>query len=752
MSRENDNPSSGSNGHGGDAAYPPGTPPYPMDGAAAEGAGDDAPKTETTLTTRIRINIPGSRPIPPVVMRTPVDSAEGAPAPDGAEDTRAPLPQRSPGAAAVGASAAGRTGAGAAGAQTATGSAGDGGEEKTSDWFAPRKSSGQTSGGQTPSPATPPPADQSSGGASYPTGTPGAPGGSGGRPPGTGPLGDLPPGFPVPHAAEEPEDEQAPSDTPQHGTSSFGTVNPLTANPPGDTAPRPDQTSGHGFATGDPASANPVRPDGLPGLPTRGASQAPSAPAPPAGPTSGPATGSFPLAPPTPPAGPPGGTAPGSAPGAPAPGGMPGTPPPPPAASGMPPGPPPGGPAGPGDDSRIPPVPPIGGRPAPAGPPPPPGAVPSSNTITGGVPGAGSPQPASPFAQEASASQGFMPPPTPPAGPSAPVSTSPAAGSAPKGRSGAERKKMLVLAGGGVLGLLAVAYGAGLVLGQDDVPKGTTVLGVDIGGSTRDEAVNKLDDALDKRVNAPLQVNVGESRKAIKPQHAGLGVDTAETVRSASGSDYNPITVIGSLFGGSRDAEPKMTDDTEKLRSALEDLKDEAGGGSERGMIKFVAGKAVPVKGSSGQSLDVDKSMKVLQEAFEERAAGGPNSPVSLPTAKEAGAVTQAQFKTALDGFAKTAMSGLVTVKAGNASIQFSPEKSLPKFLTMVPDEKGNLQPHFNLKVLKQLYGTTFDGVQIERATGTTGVRPTDVAAALNQALRQTEPAKRVGVIQTSGG
>ncbi|MFE4581949.1 hypothetical protein ACFRKC_40620, partial [Streptomyces chartreusis] len=82
MSRETDSPSSGPNGRGG-AAYPSGTPPYgiPMvsDSAADEGRSAAKPeerKTETTLTTRIRINIPGSRPIPPVVVRKPVPEAE----------------------------------------------------------------------------------------------------------------------------------------------------------------------------------------------------------------------------------------------------------------------------------------------------------------------------------------------------------------------------------------------------------------------------------------------------------------------------------------------------------------------------------------------------------------------------------------------------------------------------------------------------------------------------------------------------
>ncbi|MCB5182078.1 hypothetical protein LG632_22185, partial [Streptomyces sp. SMC 277] len=83
MSRETDSSSSGPQGRGG-AAYPSGTPPYGTGQSnAPEGNavtskpstpdGDlDGPKTETTLTTRIRINIPGSRPIPPVVVRKPV--------------------------------------------------------------------------------------------------------------------------------------------------------------------------------------------------------------------------------------------------------------------------------------------------------------------------------------------------------------------------------------------------------------------------------------------------------------------------------------------------------------------------------------------------------------------------------------------------------------------------------------------------------------------------------------------------------
>lgn len=93
MSRETDSSSSGPQGRGG-AAYPSGTPPYgsrqypsphPEQDAPEETAEAPAqpgePKTETTLTTRIRINIPGSRPIPPVVMRTPMSDTDSGASP-----------------------------------------------------------------------------------------------------------------------------------------------------------------------------------------------------------------------------------------------------------------------------------------------------------------------------------------------------------------------------------------------------------------------------------------------------------------------------------------------------------------------------------------------------------------------------------------------------------------------------------------------------------------------------------------------
>jgi hypothetical protein len=306
------------------------------------------------------------------------------------------------------------------------------------------------------------------------------------------------------------------------------------------------------------------------------------------------------------------------------------------------------------------------------------------------------------------------------------------------------------MAGAGVFGVLCIAYGAGLVLNNDDVPKGTTVLGVDIGGSSRDQAVAKLDAALQERTKEPLVLRVGDDEQELTPQSAGLGIDTAESVRSAMGSDYNPVSVIGSLFGGSREVEPAMVDDEDKLRAQLQEIADEAGGGKD-GMIRFVDGEAVPVKGEAHEAVDVDKSMSVVQEAFDERAAGGANEPVTLPVSQQEPAVSQAEFDSAMNGFAKTAMSGSVFVQAGDAYIEFSPENSISQFLTMQATPDGKLAPKFDLETLEELYGSTFDGLLVQRGDGsTTEITPNDVASAMMGPLRETDPQKRVGVIDIS--
>nr|WBO80194.1 hypothetical protein SBE_003949 [Streptomyces sp. SBE_14.2] len=712
MSRETDSPSSGPNGRGG-AAYPSGTPPYgtPVvpDGGPESGRSAARPeerKTETTLTTRIRINIPGSRPIPPVVVRKPVkdsDTAEHAIAPEAPSApgdttaTRVPEPPAEPAAPAA--------------------------EEKTSDWFAPRKSgpakagqgTGQTNGGKTPggsgigaAPSAPGPGAGPSGGA--------RPGGVvGGMNVQSGPRPGPPKG--ASSGSGLPGGATGGPVAPGHGggTGSFDVTEALAASRAADE-PRRDELpyfagngqngqSGQGGQSGQNGYGGPAAPGGFngPGGPAvpGGASGTHG----PAGPTTGPVTGDGPMVPPV-----------NGAAGMYAPGG------------------------GLSDDTAIltPQQPaPEPGTPGYGNP----GGNVSGHTVTSGIPVV--PSGGTPFGGPGAPTDGPLPhqPPKLPEPVAQNVPSAPAPKKKGRGKLGLLTGGVIVLAGG--------VYGAGLLMNHSDVPKGTTVLGVDIGGGTRDDAVQKLDDAFGDRVNKELKLTVGDRTVTLKPDQAGLQLDAAATASAAAGSDYNPVSVVGSLFGQKRVVEPVMPVDEEKLAAALENAAGGTGSVTE-GTITFNTGKAVAVYGKPGEGIDVARSTAAVEEAYRTQVETGSAPAIKVATTTKEPTVSKAEVDRMMKEFAEPAMSQLATVQTDPAhSINFG-KLSLPKILG-VKAVNGKLVDTYDLKALKQAYGTTFDGVLITRGNGKkTEVTPNDVVVALRQALRGKTAAERTVVIDTT--
>ncbi|MFG2147644.1 hypothetical protein ACGFRG_26180 [Streptomyces sp. NPDC048696] len=708
MSRETDSSTSGPQGRGG-AAYPSGTPPYGTphspahDAPEAAVAEPDEPKTETTLTTRIRINIPGSRPIPPVVMRTPVSDADKASAASAAEGER----ERS----------------GADAEETGTHAAPGSDDKPASDWFAPRKS-----------------------GPGAPTATP---------PSGT-PRSNLP-YF---------------SDAAQGDGSTTGAfARPQGGGTDGSGfAPGAGSANGQGFAAGNGGS-----PNGGGGSASSGF----SADGHPAGPTTGPVTGTaaLPTRPldsrkgqqrlggqglaasqgpaSTPSHGTPvfGGEGPGGTPshGTPVFGNEAGTPghgAPVRGGQGVRPGPvTPSAPRMSDDTAILTPQPPapVWGHAGATPPSPPPAEHVSGDTLTSGIPvvpgdnraafpggpGAGPDlTPRIPDSESAQAQDA----PKPPARTSAPAPAK------KKGRS------KLVLLGVAVVGAAGVAYCAGLLLNHSEVPKGTTVLGVDIGGGSKEQAVAKLDATLGKRAVQPLRLTVDGKKETLAPDKAGLTLDSQATVRNAAGSDYNPVSVISSLFGGKRAAEPVIPVDEEKLGVALTDLAG-ASGSAVEGTVKFLPGKAEAVPGKAGKTLDVNRSMNSVKDAYRAQVETGTPKDVQLPVTSRQPTITAAEIERAMNDFAKPAMSDKITIKAGGKQIVFGPVKSLPKILSMKAIN-GKLVEVYDKKAIDQLMGSAFNGVMIMKGDGQKHpLSADDVAKAMQSALRGKTPAQRTVTI-----
>ncbi|MEV0601203.1 hypothetical protein AB0I82_18150 [Streptomyces sp. NPDC050315] len=724
MSRESDSSSSGPQGRGA-AAYPSGTPPYGTrqgDADEAVAARPEEPRTETTLTTRIKINIPGSRPIPPVVVRKPVGEDAAANGADGAGGGRGgagsgrtaertgstprPRPQAAP--PALGTPAASAENAPEDRKEPA-------GPTGTSDWFAPRRPKRPAAGqapaaqGGTPPTGTPPTGGQS------PAGGQGS--GSGQfpqRPAGGGRPGQSAPGQSAPgQDSVLPYFSDGPAAPGGGGPAGPGGTPPGT---PGPSGPTTGPASGDlSFPGNGPGGDFPGAGHADGGRPRSGLEAlAAGETLPPSGPSG--LTGERP-------GGAPAGTddwPSGDWPG----GGLTGGATPPPlrddTAPLTPQQAPPGGAVGPvtGTDDRT-----------------------SSDTLVSGIPTVSADSaPPAPKRGARSGPSDASAAPKPPQRAQIPEPINPRK----KGRN------KLVLAFGGIVVLAAVAYGAGLVLDHSDVPGGTTALGVDIGGSTKEQAVEKLDAALKDTRTAPLKLTVDGQPQTLLPAKAGLDIDTQATVRGAAGRDYNPVSVIGSLFGGARTAEPAMIVDDEKLDIALKAVAGEQGAAKDGGIV-FAAGKAVPHYGKPYKSIDVAAAKQEVTQAYQERLAGADGQPVALKTSMQRPTVPDSEVNRALKTFARPAMSGLITVRTdAEHTVSFSPEKSIPKFLSMKP-VNGKLVEYYDRPALKSLYGDTFKGVLVTKGDGSKKpVSVEEVASAVSQALRGATPAQRVVTIPTN--
>ncbi|QMU74393.1 hypothetical protein GXW83_04795 [Streptacidiphilus sp. PB12-B1b] len=759
----------------------------------------EEPRTEQTLTTRIRINIPGSRPIPPVVVRSPLggDRPEGeggaeaeAPAEQGAVPP--PLPKRRHRSDASGSPVLGvMEGSGAAtppdlppewqtqGGPTAPAAPGAPGapaadseatQETSGTWFVPRKKGRPGQGPQTPqdpaqqSPFEPPFQGQGQGqGQSQGPAQPQAPAQPPVQPqaPAQSPFEPAPqppfeqpfePQYQAPQAPYEPTFEQPlpPQPQPQQ--------QPAPPQPPFDQrfeaqfAPQPDAFPFDGTGYRPPADPFAHQPF-TPADPER-TQQTPLPPQPPqaGAPQSPERTQAFPPFP-----GFTGGLAAGAAAAAAAASGAPARPAEgdafeataalplfrddpaaPPAAPGR--GAPqeaprPNGPAKSAAGSPRAPKPP---RPAGKKP-----AAPADGAATGTL---RIPVAAPVAAGYAGGTGGAGAAPRKPE-PGTAAETAPAKGKRPA-RGGRARK--LAVTGIVVIALAgAVAYGAGLMLNQADVPKGTTVLGYNIGGDTRDNAVNTLNGTVGKLAAEPLRLSVNGKAVSLAPAMAGLTVDTTATEQLAARHSYNPVTVIESLFGGAHPVSPVVVIDQDKLRYALQQLSSGSGSAHEGSVHFDEDGTVVTVLPQSGQGLNVDAAVSAVQQAYRARSDGAPDSVVQLALTAAQPKVSAAAVRNAASTIGAWAMSHRFTVKIGADSEEFG-HNTFSKALTLQADASGAMVPVFDLGKLSAVYGPSFAGAQVEHNGVLGPVTPQDIASALTQLL--SKPGGPTSITLGSGG
>jgi vancomycin resistance protein YoaR len=245
------------------------------------------------------------------------------------------------------------------------------------------------------------------------------------------------------------------------------------------------------------------------------------------------------------------------------------------------------------------------------------------------------------------------------------------------------------IAAGAAVGALLLLYVGDLIFTSGQVPRGTVVAGVDIGGLDQAAAEKELREKLGPGLNEPVQLQVADRSATIDPEQVGLQMDWTATVEQAGSQPLNPFTRIASLFS-THEVAPVSRGDREQLVQALEQVRPRLDRAPAEGGIRFEGAEPVAVDPLSGQTIDVQAATDEVLTHWADNVA------VQVPFTEQPVSTTREGVQKALREVAQPAVSAPVTVRGEGKDATFSPE-AIAASLRFEPDGAGGLRPSIDM-------------------------------------------------------
>ena len=252
------------------------------------------------------------------------------------------------------------------------------------------------------------------------------------------------------------------------------------------------------------------------------------------------------------------------------------------------------------------------------------------------------------------------------------------------GRS-ARTRVLLVL--GGVVGVLVAGYLTAYALAGPGIARGTTVLGVSIGGLTREEAVRTLTRQLRDEARAPVPVQAGPEVGSVRPAAAGLSLDVAATVDAAGARSWDPADLLDALVGGD-EVPPVVAVDRAALAARVGRLADRVDRAPVEGAVRVDGTEVRPVTPVAGLRVQRRAAVEALADGYLDPDRTGP---VDLPTRVSRPAVGQPAVDRAVTEVAEPAVSAPVALTVEGTTVQLPPE-AIGEALVLQPRD-GALVP-----------------------------------------------------------
>jgi vancomycin resistance protein YoaR len=245
------------------------------------------------------------------------------------------------------------------------------------------------------------------------------------------------------------------------------------------------------------------------------------------------------------------------------------------------------------------------------------------------------------------------------------------------------------------LGGLALLWLVAFIAAGDGVPRGTTVLGVPIGGMSPQRAEATLTRELADDAKAAVPVRVGDEKLEVDPVAAGLALDAAATVDEAGQRSWNPIALVAGLLGAG-DMDPSVTVDQGKLSAAVGAMAQQIDGKPVEGGVRFDGDQVVPVEPRQGRTVDRSDAVEKIGEAYLSE-----DVPVELTAELVDPKVGSAEVERAVAEFAEPAMSGPVELTVDGKAVTLPPSLIGPA-LVMKPNAEHRLEPVLDGAKLKE--------------------------------------------------
>ncbi len=275
---------------------------------------------------------------------------------------------------------------------------------------------------------------------------------------------------------------------------------------------------------------------------------------------------------------------------------------------------------------------------------------------------------------------------------------------------------LVVLFGGG--------YVAAYLVAGDNVPRGTTIAGVEVGGRSREAAVAALERGLAERSTAPIPVSLDEDAAgsitvgSIDPVAAGLAVDAAASVEAAGGGRSWAPDRLWDYFTGGEDLDPVVTVDETAMTAAVDELVEAHSRPPRDGDVVFDEGRVSVVEPRPGERVDAEEARSALEAAYLQETTAELSSISAQPD------VDDSDVAEALEGFANPALSGPVTLDLDRKRIRLGPAEFAP--VLGMKARQGELVPDLDEDRLLELVerGMSKSGAPVDATVRIVDGRP----------------------------